>query len=302
MSVYRRGRIWWVYVSAGGQKIRCSSGSTSKAEAQKLEARLRLQGKPSQLIEAALVKYLEGEAKQLKHEGTVKSVAKSIRPFIAGKTFDDVPAIAEKMKAEYRARGLTNSTINRRLALLRRLTSLAKQWGWQVPNVSVKLLTENEGRDYYLTPEEVEKVAQHADDMHAAVIRLAAYTGLRRGELFELISSDVQDGCLIVRRSKTGKPRVVPVPEVAKPCLDYIPFQVTGWTLRRAFEGAREAAGMPHLRFHDLRHTYASFLAQAGVSERIMMELLGHTSAQMTKRYSHLRTDTLRQVVNETFK
>lgn len=302
MSVYKRGSVWWVSVSVGGQQIRQSARTTSKAEAQKLEARLRLQGKPSQSLEAALVKYLEGEALQLKHQNTVTSVAKAVRPYIEGKTFDDIPAIVDRMKTEMKARGLTNSTINRRLACLRRLQNCALAWGWPVENRKIRLLPENEPRSEYLGADEVRRLSLHLDPVHAAFIRLAAFTGLRRGELFALTRNDIQDGCLIVRHSKTGKPRTVPVPQVAIDCLDYIPFQVTGWTLRREFEKAREAIGMPHIRFHDLRHTYASFLAQAGVSERIMMELLGHTSAQMTKRYSHLRTDTLRQVVGEVFR
>ncbi|MGH9897133.1 MAG: tyrosine-type recombinase/integrase, partial [bacterium] len=63
------------------------------------------------------------------------------------------------------------------------------------------------------------------------------------------------------------------------------------------FERARIAAGLPHVRFHDLRHSYASWLVQAGADLRIVKELLGHTTMQVTDRYAHLRTEDLESAV-----
>ena len=66
-------------------------------------------------------------------------------------------------------------------------------------------------------------------------------------------------------------------------------------TLKQQFDRARRAAGMPHVRIHDLRHTYASWLAQANVSLGTIGALLGHSQAQTTRRYAHLSVDALRE-------
>lgn len=119
-------------------------------------------------------------------------------------------------------------------------------------------------------------------------ILLSAYTGLRQGELLRLTPADVEDGCVIVRKGKTRTSvRVVPVPKVALPILKRLPIQYTKSTLRHAFDAVREACGMEHVRLHDLRHTYGSWLAQSGASGPVIRDAMGHSNLSVTSRYLH---------------
>lgn len=80
----------------------------------------------------------------------------------------------------------------------------------------------------------------------------------------------------------------MPVPEDTRPWLEQLPFPTTYARLRRVWESARTAVGQEDLRFHDLRHSYASLLAQAGESMTKVRDLLGHSSLIVTNRYAHM--------------
>jgi integrase len=75
-----------------------------------------------------------------------------------------------------------------------------------------------------------------------------------------------------------------------------LPLAIPYSTLRTYFEKAREQAGMSHVRFHDLRHTAASWWAMSGANLAIIRDLLGHSTLAMTSRYTHLFTDDLKRV------
>ena len=90
--------------------------------------------------------------------------------------------------------------------------------------------------------------------------------GTRR--LLALDAQNVHAGRILLRpnQTKSGKVRVVPVPQDARAWLEDLPFATTYARLCKVWEDARQAIGRPDLRFHDLRHSYASMLAQAGES------------------------------------
>jgi integrase len=161
------------------------------------------------------------------------------------------------------------------------------------------MLPMNNARHVYLTPDEVLRIAgQCKNDAARKLILLAAYTGLRKGELFGLTQDNIRDGCIVLGiETKTGKPRVVPLPEEAREIVDEIPLPITEHIFRKEWEAARNVE-FPHVRFHDLRHTYASWLVQAGAPLLAVKDLLGHSSLSMTQRYSHLGTEHLREAVS----
>lgn len=122
--------------------------------------------------------------------------------------------------------------------------------------------------------------------------------GLRRGELFALGPRNVVKGCLLLDAStKAGRPRMVPLPGAALAIASRLPLPVSDQQLRVSFEAARTAIGWPDLHFHDLRHTYASWLVQSGVHLLSVQELLGHSTVTTTERYSHLAPEYLREAV-----
>lgn len=162
--------------------------------------------------------------------------------------------------------------------------------------------------------------ARAGEDVHdAELVRIAAYAGLRRGELVALHWRDVDfvGRKLIIRRSLSGdtevkstksrRVREVPLPAQAAIALerlsrrddftgpdDYVFCSRLGRrldpsALRRRFERARDAAGLEPLRFHDLRHTYGSLLVAGGIDLVSVKAAMGHSRITTTERYLHAR-------------
>jgi integrase len=194
------------------------------------------------------------------------------------------------------------STINRRLCILK----AAAKWAWKqnlIPdNVSgrITLLKERNAREVYLTKSQVVSLAKAAPSEECrAAIWIAAYTGLRATECLSLTRIPSRSDTLTVAslKSKTGKPRVVPIAEPARPYLRALPLGLSYWQLHKQFITAAKKAGMLHVHFHDLRHTAASWLINEGVDLYTVGAILGHTSTQTTARYAHLATGTLKRAM-----
>lgn len=306
MPVRRHGRGWEVRVQDAGTRFSKTLGDRKDAfELERLvRARLtdRVLGRtPEYSLEEALTRWLTGEAKLLKSYRDLKNKVKEMYTQIQGKPLSGVVDAAEAVKQAGINAGLVPATINRRLAVLRRVANLAyRQWGWLDKGLGerIKLLPGERQRHVYLTPEEVKRLARAAPGKRVReAILLAAMSGLRKGELLDLRAANRVDGTLSLPNTKSGRPRVVPLPPEA---LDIpLPIKLTVDELRKGFDIARERARLPHVRFHDLRHTYASWLIQAGVSPIAVRDLLGHSSLTVTGRYAHLATEHLRAAVGK---
>lgn len=162
-----------------------------------------------------------------------------------------------------------------------------REWDWIELPLDGKLRKpspKNE-RHVYLTELELAKLLEAVPERYRIerkVILLAMLTGMRRGELMALESGNIYNGRIVLRpnQTKNGKPRVIPLTEEALPLVESLPFDTTGDRVRGAFEKAREKIGRPDIRFHDLRHCYASLLTS-------IRDLLGHSSLTVTSRYAH---------------
>ena len=191
------------------------------------------------------------------------------------------------------------ATINRRLALLKAVCKHAYKQGYP-ENLSgrITLLKEDNKREVYLTRAQVYRLATKSPSQASRnAILVAAYVGLRASELLALTPVDMRKDTVMVRQSKTGKPRNVPVPPAARGFLSAFPLGLSYWQLHKEFSRAREAAGMPHVQFHDLRHTCASWLINAGVDLYTVGKILGHSGPGTTSRYAHLSTATLEKAM-----
>lgn len=211
---------------------------------------------------------------------------------------------ARRMIKDMRKTRLSQSTINNRVQVVKRVLGLAfKEWDWIDQPLGAKLskpAPKNE-RHVYLTADEIRELVTAVPEdkeVERKVVLLACLTGLRKGELFSLERSNIQSGRIVLRpgQTKSGKARVVPLPEDGDWLVEDLPFDTTEQRLRLAFEKAREAMGRPDLRFHDLRHTYASLLAEAGEVMTTVQALLGHSSLVVTSRYAHMFDSRLDQV------
>ncbi|TDX30817.1 site-specific recombinase XerD [Modicisalibacter xianhensis] len=258
--------------------------------------------------------FMEGLARWLEEYDTT-SQANSIRQVAAWfaehapETLLGQPTLdaARRMQKDLRKAGKSQSTINNRTQVVKRVLSLAfKEWDWLDAPMDGKLRkpTPKNERHVYLTADQVKALILAVPDDYPEerrVITLAALTGLRRGELFSLDPSNIQSGRIVLRpgQTKSGKARIVPLPTDGGYLVENLPFQTDGHQLRKAFEVARKAIGRDDLRFHDLRHTYASMLAEAGEVMTTVQALLGHSSLVVTSRYAHMFDSRLDQVANK---
>lgn len=295
----KRGRYHVQFMQGGRRIHRVCPPDTTKAQAVEWETKLRkevfrvdkLGGVPEYSLQQAIDRYLdEYPGKDVERtRGKASCIPEHIR---AGPIRD----IAEAADAVRREGEASNSTKNRRLAILRRVANLAyRKWGWidQDLGSKIQLLPENPSREVYLSKEQIKALAEaQGNEQVKAAIYIAAYTGLRSGEILALTEDDIKDGVIHVRTSKSGKPRFVPAVPLVQRWLDYLPIGLHPSTLSHAVSGA-----MPGVRFHDLRHSCASLLLTAGVDLYTISKILGHSSIQMTQRYSHLETKALKKAM-----
>jgi integrase len=149
----------------------------------------------------------------------------------------------------------------------------------------------------YLSPEQFADLIVEAKN-DRPLYRFAVWTGLRITELLALEWDDVRDGYVIVRRGKGRKQRIVPLLPQAIAALKEVPRRLKDsrifWWMRdrhttlRRFQRRLAWAALPRFRFHDLRHTFGAYAAQAGVDLEVIAAAMGHTSTTVTKLYAHL--------------
>src|SRR5208337_1757698 len=236
------------------------------------------------------------------------------------------PFDIEKMKIEL-SRDLNKNgkpyaaqSIKHYLALIRRLFKAAVKWGLhQGPNPmdQVKMPKVDNERTDFLTDEEVKRLMTTLETWpcreSAAFVKLALFTGLRRGEIMKLEWSDIQfdRGMLILKNPKGGKTATIPVSDAALNVLRELPvetphvFPGKDGKPRTDFKGPwiriRKAAGLPDtFRFHAIRHHFASTLVSNGVNLAVIRELLTHKDMSTTQRYAHLAPGVVQEAAKRS--
>jgi integrase len=235
---------------------------------------------------------------QLKRPEDHESNIRALIPFCENVLLEDAPTAWHRYLEG--APKVTNSTHNRRGAILKRVCTLAAKWGWCLPGISarIELLPENPARHTYLTQPQVHRLVHTIRSQQTRdLCMIVAYTGLRPAEVLALARSDIQNGCLIVRTSKTGRPRVIPYHEAIREPVARLPIVLDYRTIQKHFHRARSVLRKPEWRIYDLRHTAASWLLQAGANLVTVRDMLGHVNLQMTSRYAHLDVSHLRAAV-----
>lgn len=211
------------------------------------------------------------------------------------------------------------ATANRHLALLSAIFRKAVEWERvdRNPCSGVKQFKENNQRQTFLTPEQCAALfaAMPGDENQTAMaaLKLLLMTGARREEALRARWEhiDLHRGIWTIPTSKSGRARTVMLSRQAGELLETQPGRAReGWVFpgrkegqplhnpRKAFTRVLKAAGIDeHVRIHDLRHSAASLMAQAGVSLYLIQQTLGHSTPVMTQRYAHLSADPLRAAV-----
>jgi len=208
------------------------------------------------------------------------------------------------------------STINRHLSVLRCLLRRAKKLKYLREVPDFEMGREPEGRLRYLEQEEAVRLLdgcrQSRNQLLWAIVTVALNTGMRRGEILGLQWErvDVARGVFVLEQTKNGRRREVPMNQAAYNALAALPGRAEfgpvfhgkngeAWgTIATAFANALRRAKITDFRFHDLRHTFASWLVMDGATLQEVKELLGHRTISMTLRYAHLAPGMLRNAVS----
>ena len=232
----------------------------------------------------------------------------------------DVIAFHHGMRAKDYALG----TANRCLILLRYAFNLAVRWeipGIKVnPTKDVALFEDHNGKERYLTQDEAQRifeaVRQSENRMLQYIIPMLILTGARKREVLDAkwTDFDLDRKQWRIPTTKAGKPRHVPLSDGVLQLLDSIPHDDCVWVFASpksrmpyvsifcSWDTARKRAGLADVRIHDLRHSFASFLVNAGRSLYEVQKILGHTQVKTTQRYAHLSQDTLIDAANQVAK
>ncbi len=199
-------------------------------------------------------------------------------------------------------------------------------WDWDIPNPAQGMReAEPEGRKFFLRPKQYDELVKAAASQKRApylsdLVVVAVMTGCRKGELLGLEWSRVDFDANVIRLresdTKAGKSRLVPINEAAREALQRrLSYREkrcpdSAWvfcgpdgeritSVKSSFRHACKSAGIVGMRFHDLRHTCGSWLAQAGVPEGHIAAVLGHSTVRMTERYAHLAPANSRAAVEK---
>jgi len=318
MSLRKRGGIWWVDVVApNGERVRRTTGTASKALAQEFHDRFKselwriakLGEKPRRTWNEAVVRWL----KEKSHKATANADVNTLRwldPFLGGKDLSTVTrATLDKITDEKLARGCSNATVNRMLALVRAiLRKCVGEWEWLDRAPQVRMLRVPTRRIRFLTHEEARRLLAELPEHLADMAAFSLATGLRAANVTGLQWKQVdlarQLAWIHPDQAKARKAIAVPLNTEAMALvrkqvgkhLTHV-FNFRGKPIKqvstKAWYQALERAGIEDFRWHDLRHCWASWHVQSGTPLFALQELGGWESPEMVRRYAHLAADHL---------
>ena len=327
MPIYQRGKnkTWWIdFTDQNGNRIRQTSGTENKQQAQELHDRLKVEmwrvknlgDKPRYTWQDAVVKWLEEHS----HKKSIEDDKKHMRwlhMYLHDKRLDEISkAVIDKIKAEKLKTGVSNATVNRMLALLRSVLNCAKkEWEWLDNVPSIRLLPEPLKRVRWLNPNEVNRLLNELPPHLEAMARFTLATGLRETNVTGLQWSqlDMARRCAWVNADEAKGKKSIAVPLNDEACAiikaqigvhNVNVFTYEGKPVTRAnnhaWRKALKRAGIKDFRWHDLRHTWASWHIQNGTPIHVLKDLGGWSDLTMVMRYAHLSSEHLASYANNS--
>ncbi len=321
--LYKRGKTWWIdFTTPKGERVRRSAQTSDRRAAQEYHDRVKaelwrqdqLKEKPKHTWDEAALRWLDG----LQNPRTQKNAAirlSWLQTFLRGKLLEDIDrSLIAEITAE-RGIDVTPTTVNRYLETLQAVLHKSFEWGWvdHVPAIP-KFKTASK-RIRWLTHEEARILLTHLPEHQADLARFALATGLRQRNILELEWSQVdlkRALCWIhPDQAKGGRAIGVPLNQDAIKVLlkqkgkhdrRVFTFQgkPVGQVNTKAWRSALKRAGITDFRWHDLRHTWASWHVQSGTPLHVLQELGGWSDYKMVQRYAHLTHEHLARFVENS--
>ncbi len=262
-----------------------------------------------------LERWLTKVAIHLKGVERYESHARMITPYLKDYTIKDVVVVANTIKEDMLSLDYAPATVNHRIGILQRIAKLAfNEWGFLNEDLGAKIkkARNRKNKELYMTENEIYTLYVSVCSLSPAagnLLLFSAYTGIRWAELERLTidsfdsrlnkETGVYDLWLVITETKESRPRAFPLSNKAyeaydKYCEAFPISESYNFVYRRFKEGLKNSGLIkqrPELKdftWHDLRHSFASLLAQGGASITVLQNMLGHRTLSSTQRYSHL--------------
>jgi integrase len=316
MSIFKRpgSPNWYTEIQVGGRRVVRSTGTVTHRAAKAFERRLReeLKAEAARIgttngrlrkaalgytVDQAFGRYWLDHASKLRWAHEVEGYAKRIVAIIGDIRIADLTDVdCAHLTESMRDAGSGLVAINRAIAVLRACHTMAgRRWGCPVQRIDWRMLKAPEPKERirWITREQAGLVLSLLPPHTALIVEFALYTGLRKREILSLRWGDVDLGNGFFEvEVKGGSRRQILLSDTAREVVERCDksgsFVFDGTNLRKHFEAALDAAKIENFRFHDLRHTNATWLRQDGASLEIIRRSLGHSSITVTQRYAHV--------------
>lgn len=316
---------WYLDFTFNKRRVRCFGGYTKeqarytliKMKSDKLDEKRGFK-KPAQpnigFMEFAR-EFIEIYSKQNKRSwDRDESSLKALAPYFKGKVIQEItPELVERYKAKRKAE-VAPGTVNRELIFLKTMFNKAVEWGRieSSPVAKVKKFREPIYKVKILNASEIKRLLDVSNSHLKPILIVALNTAMRRGEILALKweNVDLSKRRIHIEDSKSGRSRDIPMNNAVVEALSVITQHnkyvfhnpVTGGPLKSiksSFRTARRNAKIKGLRFHDLRHTSATRLVEAGIDLVTVSKILGHSTIAMTVKYAHPTTENMRLAVEK---
>ncbi|MEQ1773742.1 MAG: site-specific integrase [Burkholderiales bacterium] len=312
MSIYKRGNTWWVrFTTPRGEFVRQSAQTEDKQAAREYHDKLKAESwrvaklghKPARTWDEAAYRWLQETQHKKSHHSDVAMV-KWLQQHLSMKLLNEVTRDRVTEIAEIKRKQASCSTANRFIALIRAILRRAeREWEWIDRSPFLRLYPEPKRRIRWITPEQAQKLLSLLSEHQRELVTFALATGLRQANVLKLEWSQVdmqrKVAWIHADQAKAGRDIHVSLNETA---LNVLRSQIgkhpnrvftfrgkpIAWANTRAWRQALKEAEITNFRWHDLRHTWASWLAQNGVPISDIQEMGAWESAEMVRRYAHL--------------
>lgn len=319
MSLYKRkdSTNWWIKLTpSSGPTIQRSAGTSDKKAAQELHDKLkaslweqeRLGIKPARSWREAVVRWLQETSEKATHQEDRKKLL-WLHPYLGELNLDQITLDVIDRIRSAKLQEASKGTVNRYLALIRAILRRARDdWEWVEKVPKVRLFKETNNRERSLTPAQAQRLLAELPEHQREVVLFALATGLRQSNVLRLewnqVNLDQRHAWINGWQSKNRKAISVPLNATA---LGILQRQVGKHSSRvftfqgrplnsantRAWQAAKRRAGIEDFRWHDLRHTWATWQRQAGTPTHELQHLGGWKTSAMVERYAHLAPDHL---------
>jgi integrase len=293
----------------------CKTSNKSAAEKQLINRRKEaMEGlRPEPVLKpVGLEEFFTEYLKHMSHQRGLRTKRLHVQHFIRLLGNPPIHSLTVKVVEDYREtrreEGVGPATINKELATLKHGLTKAVDWKMVQKHIredlkAVRKDKEPPGRLRYLADhQEADRLIHACRGAFRSLVVTALHTGMRRGEILSLTWDHVNltHGVFRLTQTKNGESREIPINETVRSVLAGLRTRIdVPWVFhdeagnkfkdtRKRFEAACKRMGLLDFHFHDLRHTFASWLVMSGVPLATVSELLGHKSITMTMRYAHL--------------